>query len=565
MNRTRYYLATMNFVTRFRMCALRHSINTIVLVALSTACTDRSSDGDGAPDDARTDAIVEREDGVALDAFDATVFVDASDVTVFVDASDATVFVDASDVTVPTCTISPARCPSTRDPALVPTVRTSAELVAAVNSGTNGATIILAPGTYELTASLRPRPGMTIRGAGAGVTIVRNAAAWAPGIAGLDADEGAQLNALRCDAYLIHLPRDGADVTITDLTLTGPTLHGGICGIAQQRFTLARVEFRTFLWSGLRAFILSNARIFDNRFIDAGGRNRITEGSSGGGLFLTYVSQTEIFNNRFEITPAHPGDYYGIKGREAREVHIHHNTIGTFFSIELPFENDWLVEIDHNRLDGAVSFPKYGGGTVSTGRFGFHVHHNYFSTSYAFEYQRNNVEIDHNLFDFRTDQDGGNLISCFDPVPADPGGTRMHDNLISNPGRGLYWSEGVYNNFQFFNNHVRARTTMTPRTEGLFDFRPARNGATTQWSTIALRDNIFELEGTARQLMRNSESYAAVIENNALTNVSDSSRFANRTTGAPRGPIDPLRFRLGAYDEWTIDQWQLSRTPCGCR
>lgn len=460
------------------------------------------------------------------------------------------------------CHIDIDRC-SAPPLAVAPTVSTVAELVAAVNNGAAGALVVVAPGTYELDAPLRPKSGMTIRGAGAGKTILRNAPSWAPGTAGLDKDEGAQQSGIDCDAYLFSLPTDTKSLAVTDMTLTGPKMHGGVCGAQLDGLELARLEFKSFLWSGVRTFIMTNAHFHHNVFIDAGGKSSITSGSSGGGLFLTYTSASEIDDNRFSITAAHQGDYYGVKGREARNVRIHHNTIDVFFSIELPFESDWSVEIDHNRLGGAVSIPKYAGGTFPEGGYTFHVHHNVFTTTYAFEFQRNAIEIDHNLFDFSTTDDGGNLISGFDAVPA-PGGARIHDNRIRNPGRGLYWNTGVYNDFAFTNNHVIATTTVTPRTEGLFDFRPDGEGGTTSWSTIQIKDNIFELEGTARPLMRNAESHAAVVENNKFVNVSDAAEYANPDTGAPRGPRDPLQFRLGASDELTLDEWKVTPTACSC-
>jgi hypothetical protein len=148
----------------------------------------------------------------------------------------------------------------------------------------------------------------------------------------------------------------------------------------------------------------------------------------------------------------------------------------------------------------------------------------------------------------------------FDSNPA-VGGTKMHDNLISNPGRGIYWNEGVYNDFDFYNNHIIARTTVTPHTEGLFDFRSDRNDGVVDWRSIKVRDNIFELQGTARALMRNRDSYDAVIEHNQLVNVSDIGSFANLSTGNLRGPSAPLQFRLGADEEWEIDQWAIAKVP----
>ena len=437
-------------------------------------------------------------------------------------------------------------------------VTNAAELVNAVNNGEAGETIDIAAGTFELTAPLHPKVGMKLKGAGMGQTILRNAASWAPGNAGLDQDEGVTRSGIDCSKYLFDLGEGTTDLVISDLTLSGPSVHGAICGVTPHNLELTRLEFKTFLWAGLRTFIMQGAKIHDNVFFDAGNKANVTSGSSGGALFLTYADGIDISGNRFGRSVGVDG--YGIKGREFRNAHIHGNTIDTDFSIELPFEGDHTVEIDHNYLAGTISIPKWGGGPVPQGGYTFHVHHNYLKSSYSFEYQRNGVEIDNNLFDFRLDQDYGNLISSFDSVSA-PGGTKMHDNLIRNPGRGLYWNEGVYDDFAFYNNHVKGETTVTPRTEGLFEFRPARNGDSTNWSSIVIRDNIIELTGTERPLMRNDEGHSAVVENNLLSGVSDASAYGNSETGKPRGPLAPLCFRVGAQDEWTIDGFTLSKTP----
>ncbi len=436
-------------------------------------------------------------------------------------------------------------------------VKTAAELVMAVNNGAPSAVVVLAAGTFELTAPLRPKVGMKIKGAGPGLTTIRNASTWAPGGSGLSDDEGATLSGIQCDKYLINLAENTTDVSLSEMTLTGPELHGAICGVGAHRLEVVGVEIRNFLWSGLRAFAMDDAHIYNNSFLDAGNKSMVTSGSSGGGLFLTYTQGAQIHDNRFKRSAGN--DYYGIKGREARSMHIYNNSIDTDFAIELPFENDHFVEIDHNYLGGTISIPKYAGGTFPEGGYSFHVHHNYFKSSYSFEYQRNGIEIDHNLFDFDLKKDYGNLISSFDSVAA-PGGTSMHDNLIRNPGRGLYWNEGVYNNFKFYNNHIIAETTVTPRTEGLFDFQPAANGADKDWATIEIRDNVFELKGTARPLLRNTASAAAKIENNTLAGVTDVASYPNVDTGKPKGPLEPLSFCLGAQQEWTILQWTLSKS-----
>ncbi len=213
---------------------------------------------------------------------------------------------------------------------------------------------------------------------------------------------------------------------------------------------------------------------------------------------------TEIWNNRFLNTKTAPNEhYYGVKGREARRCRIHHNTIEAGFSIELPFEGDEDVEIDHNILLYAVSIPKYAGGHIPKSGRTFHIHHNYFRDSYSIEFVRNCVEIDHNLFDFDVQQDGGNLISAFGDVAA-PGPASFHNNLVSNPGRGVMWMNEPYGKLEVRNNHIIARTTKEPRTEGLFGFNEQSG-----FAEFRFTDNIIECEGTPRPLFRNDASGAA--------------------------------------------------------
>ena len=53
-------------------------------------------------------------------------------------------------------------------------------LVAAINNGKPGDTIEIAAGKYELRASLEPKSGMTIKGAGMDKTIITHVPAWKP-------------------------------------------------------------------------------------------------------------------------------------------------------------------------------------------------------------------------------------------------------------------------------------------------------------------------------------------------------------------------------------------------
>ena len=428
-------------------------------------------------------------------------------------------------------------------------VTTVEELVAAVNNGSAGDEVQLAAGTFTLTEPLRPQSGMTIRGAGREKTIIQGASSWVPGTANLP-DGDTDHRSVDRNAYLIDLGDQTTGVTVADLTLTGPTLHGAIQGNDCDSLVLYNLVFNDFLWSGIRTFRMNDARVYDNLFVDAGGQYGVT----GGALYMTWTKDSEFWNNTFRRSEKSTRNFYGFKGRQARNCRFHHNTILVNFSIELPFENDEFVEIDHNYIKGTVSIPKFAGGVFLEGGYSFHIHHNYFASSYALEWARNGVEVDHNLFDFDPSKDVGNLISNFGSQAAE-GFTRFHNNLVKNPGRGLIWSRGVYNNYSFYNNHVIANLTVTPREDGLFGFNSQND-----FATVTIRDNIIECVDLSRPLMRNSESYGAVIENNTLINISDVDSLDNPTTGAPRGPLAPLSFRCGANEEYQVEQWTIRQS-----
>jgi hypothetical protein len=437
-------------------------------------------------------------------------------------------------------------------------VSSAAALAAAVREGAEGATIEIAEGVYELDGTLELKARMTLKGAGAGKTILTHVKTWQPATSTLP-DPEMKLQGLDTDAYLVRLKRDSAGVTISDLTLRAPQLHGAIFAWFPAGLHLHHLQIEETLWSGIRTFGMKQARIHDCEFIDAGGRWEkgqpgVKGGITGGGIFAIWMSDSEIFDNRFTRTNmAREREFYGIKVRQAKRCRVHHNTIETNFSMEFPFENDEDNELDHNVCTGTVSIPKHAGGPVPQSGKTFHIHHNWFRDSYSIEFVRNGVEIDHNLFDFDVQADHGNLISAFGKAEAS-GPLLFHNNLVSSPGRGVIWMNEVYIRVEVRNNHIVARTTTTPRVEGLFGFNPKSD-----FGTIAIRDNVIECEGQPRPLLRAKESYAAVIENNKLVNVSDADKLQNKPADRPIGLLEPLRFECGAKGEYSVDGWKVER------
>ena len=456
------------------------------------------------------------------------------------------------------------------------TVTTTAELVNAVNSGEPGTTVNVAAGTYALPSTLRLKNGMSIIGAGAGQTIIQNAPGFAfPVAAWYDADVNFEFS--NPNAYLIDLGRDQANLSVRNVTLTGPQVYGGIHYIACNNVTISGVEFVNFRWSGIRGFIGDNITITNNRFLDAGGQTVNGDGSfgtTGGSLFISYMGLSVIDNNRFERTGTRLDNVFGVKGREFRNTRISNNTIRCDFAIELPFENDYYVDIENNYLDGVLSVPRFAGGLLPpTGAnpYTFRIRNNYFTKSYSIEGPHNGMIVERNVFDFPVDSDYGNLFSTFDPgseTPAAPGPLDFNNNIVINPGRGVFWSDAVWNNLSFTNNHIQADEIVASEfPEGFFSFRdssPAMGGQLTNYNTITIANNVVEIFGQSRNLIRHSSAYAANISNNQLINVADASTMTNPQTGALRGLVTPLNFNVGVNGEFNVNgnALLLRAVPC---
>ena len=397
-------------------------------------------------------------------------------------------------------------------------VRDVASLVAALSYGQEGDLIHVAAGEYKVGASLRPKQGMKIIGAGAGATFIRCDSGWRAPLNILP-DNGVDRKTANGGSYLFNLIEYSHDVQISDMTLQGNGLHGAVYGAGVDRLRLARLEVRDFAWAGIRTFGTNDVRISNSVFVDNGGKFDETVGAA------IYLSSTtaKIRDNRIVNSGNTDREMFGIKGLNITRSRISYNTIRTNFAIEMPFADQEGVEIHNNWLGGVISIPLSWGGSKTRAGESFRIHHNYFTTSYSIEGPRNGLEIDHNLFDFSVDDDQGNLMGCFgDHFEAKLSGPiSFHDNAVVNPGRGVFWSDRVIDRLTFENNHIRLdESSPSIHPEGLFGIRATSSQGATNFDTVTIRNNIIEIKGKPRPLVRNSESTEAVIENNRLVNVS---------------------------------------------
>lgn len=183
-------------------------------------------------------------------------------------------------------------------------------LVAAVRDGAEGTTVEIAAGTYELAAPLELKARMTLKGAGMDKTILTNAQGWKPQTKTLPDPEMKQ-EGLDTGAYLIRLKRDSAGITISDMTLHGPQLHGAVFAWFPTDLHLHHLRIKETRWSGVRTFGMKKAAIHDCEFIDAGGRwdkgqPGVKGGLTGGGIFAVWMEDCEVSNNRFTRTQVTP-------------------------------------------------------------------------------------------------------------------------------------------------------------------------------------------------------------------------------------------------------------------
>jgi len=430
------------------------------------------------------------------------------------------------------------------------TVSNTQELVDAVENAEESTVITLSAGTYAISRALKPKANMTFKGAGIDNTVIKPSVNMKFDTTGLPKTNNPE-------AYLFSMFKVNG-VTISDLSLTGtgikpsePALHGLIYSERCERLTVKNSHLSEGLWKGIFTLGNKSLKIHDNTFVNAGGKVRF----GGAAIWIQWLKGGEIWNNRMIQTEDNFSNHMGIKGLGGNDFRIHHNTIRVkSFSIELPFEVSRNVEIDHNAFNHCISIPRAGGGpsTPLEEEYSFHIHHNWFTKTYSLEYTRNSVIVENNFFDFSTDDDRGNLISSFGKTAA-PGPTIFRNNLIKNPGRGIFWAAGPYNNFSFCNNHVKANTTT--RKDGFFSWP-----ASTDFASIVIKDNIFEnTSAMPRPLLRNDESRQGVtIENNTLVNISDAQEYTNTQTGNIKGLKQTLTFNAGVDGEFLIDGWEVS-------
>ena len=222
-------------------------------------------------------------------------------------------------------------------------------------------------------------------------------------------------------------------------------------------------------WSGRRSTTASSST-------PAGGGRRaqpgVKGGITGGGIFAIWMSDCEIFDNRFTRTQTRPGGrvlrHQGPAGKALPRPSQHHRD-ELLDGVPLRERRGHTRSTTTSATARSRSPSTPAGRSPQSGRT-FHIHHNWMKDSYSIEFVRNGVEIDHNLFDFDPAKDHGNLISGFGNAAAKgPRQLPQQPGEQPRPRRDLD-QRGVQPTSRCATTTSSPARTATPRNEGLFGF-----------------------------------------------------------------------------------------------
>jgi hypothetical protein len=244
-----------------------------------------------------------------------------------------------------------------------------------------------------------------------------------------------------------------ADICIRNLELCSNPQHqitGAVYCRDGTNIRMDQLYIHDFRWNGIRVEFSSQVEIA-HCIIENASTQKLP--SREGGLIRSrWLSKSRIHHNRI-IARETIG--YGYKGGGHRDFRFDHNYVDTqYFAFESPFENEFGVEIDHNRLTRCISIPKPGQGADPAKEgfeFSFRIHHNILSDSYTIEGPRNHLRVDHNWIS--VENPGGRIYTQHGGRSNGP--VWIHHNVIENVDRAFVWmNEGLAENIQIFNNTV---------------------------------------------------------------------------------------------------------------
>ena len=357
--------------------------------------------------------------------------------------------------------------------------------------------IRLAPGRYIATRRAIPRSGQHIIGAGA-----------ARGEATFDASEVTELVASP-NWTLTGRPRDfhRADFIIgvqtwaddlgavqRDVAIEGIRFRSDLSNLLTGAVMLRDVHdvrlrdlhIEDFAFAGLHLGFVEDFEVADCHFENA---NRVEDGHFGGNVYTRWVKRGAFRRIAFRNT--HDGERpwgVGYKGGGHVGVLIEDCdfTTGAGFDIEVPFENEYGLEIRGCVFNRTISIPKPVNQDDPNSRgypYSFWIHDNTATTSYWIEGPRSHLRLTDNFVD-ATDHTNGRLYAQFGGDIDGP--VEIARNVLVGVDRSFIWNRGdggagamdVHHNTVYYKDAA-------DRAGPMLDVRPATMHG---WS---IRNNVF--------------------------------------------------------------------------
>ena len=338
-------------------------------------------------------------------------------------------------------------------------------------------TIQLGAGTFVLSQAAPLKSGWTLNGqghTGSNTTTIINASTFSP--------EGAiclPLSQERDDFPLENYLIGGnglENVTISNLVLTSridQPLDGAIMMKYARNLELFNLTVREFPWNGVYLREGKQVRIHHSFFENASYVEKCN--TYGGAIRTRYMNALELDHCEFKLTK---GWGYGYKGSGHENAKVHDNvfhgktTLGaneTYrpFDFESAHEFEWGLEIYNNTFNGMVSVPKSdeqglqsNGGAKLTYPYSIRIHHNTFYGSAGVEGPRSHLEIDHNYFAQKWNNNG-RVYEIHGANTDKVGPTSIHHN-VAECSMGFVFKKNqnspdmsIYNNTVYLVNSTR--------------------------------------------------------------------------------------------------------------
>ncbi len=316
--------------------------------------------------------------------------------------------------------------------------------------------IRLGPGTFTETQSSSPKSGITITGngtSGAQATIIKPSTTWT--LTGKPSGFSASNYLIAIKTWEMGFSSRVNTITISNIQFATDTTHridGAFFFWDCDKITIHDISIRDFRWTGMYLAFDSALTVYN---CDITNCNTVEDGYWSGNIHTKWIKNS-TFHDIISINTIKGNWGVGYKGGGHEHVNIYNSTFsGEGFDIEIPFENEYGVEISGCKFGSPISIPKPGQGDNPNSRgspYTFWIHDNYMTSSYTIEGPRNHLMFDHNFVQISTNTNG-RVYSQFGGNTNGP--IWIHHNVIENVDRAFIWKgSGQLDSMYVYNNTV---------------------------------------------------------------------------------------------------------------